>query len=610
SGLAPYTYLWPGAGGSNATTTGLLAGTYIVTVTDANNCTATATATITQPAALQHSLAVKPATCGKPNGSVTIMETGGTGAYSYTWTPGGATGNTQQNLAAGMYLVSITDQPGCTDTVQVTITNIPGVLAVISATGNVRCFGSSDGTATVSASLGAMPYTYTWSPAGGSAATATNLDIGTYLVTVTDANQCSATALATITQPTALAHSTATVPVSCNGMNGIATVVETGGTAPYTYQWSPTGGTGATATGLSPGNYAVTITDSHGCKDSVQVSVIKALPLQAIINHVADISCFGLADGSLAASAMGGVPPYSYTWGPVPSSSGTIQNLAAGPYFLTVTDATGCTSKDAVILPDAHLMVTNLHTTLIQCHGDKNGAILVDSTLGGTTPYLYALGASAFSAQMVFSMLPGGSYVLQTQDAKGCVTTDTVPLLDPLPNAISLPPDTTINIGDSLLLEAAITAPGGVSVYTWTPPATLSCPDCETTYALPFTTTTYTLQITDRSGCIVSASRTVHVNGPSVYIPNVFAPAANSENDHFTVYAGYGVGEVELLQVYDRWGELVYEDQHFAPSAPQSGWNGKVRGKPAPTGVYVYLCRVRLLDGSAVFFKGDVTVVR
>ena len=102
----------------------------------------------------------------------------------------------------------------------------------------------------------------------------------------------------------------------------------------------------------------------------------------------------------------------------------------------------------------------------------------------------------------------------------------------------------------------------------------------------------------------------VKVNGPSVYIPNVFDPSGNGENDHFTVYAGYGVQEVDLLQVYDRWGELVFENQHFAPSGFENGWNGKVHGKPAATGVYVYVCRVLLLDGTMRFLKGDVTVVR
>ena len=207
-------------------------------------------------------------------------------------------------------------------------------------------------------------------------------------------------------------------------------------------------------------------------------------------------------------------------------------------------------------------------------------------------------------------MLSSGTYVLQTQDANGCIATDSIELLDPLANMVTLGPDTTINIGDSLLLGAVILAPGGISASSWTPVATLSCPSCVPTYAQPFTTTTYTLEVTDRSGCVASASRTVKVNGPSVYIPNVFAPGANGENDHFTVFAGYGVEEVELLQVYDRWGELVFEEQHFAPGSFQGGWNGKVRGKPAATGVYVYWIGVRLLDGSTKFFKGDVTVIR
>ncbi len=610
SGQMPYTYAWSGNNGGSATAQNLTAGTYTVTVTDANVCSTTATAVITQPTPFQHTIETKPATCGNANGSATIMETGGTGPYTYAWSPSGGTNPTALNLSAGNYLVTITDQQGCEDLAQVNIVGIPGVQAFISGTVDATCFGSSTGNATVDAIIGVLPYTYAWSPSGGSGATATDLVAGTYSVTVTDANLCTASATTTVMQPPAMQHSTTVLPVNCGGINGSATILETGGTAPYTYIWSPTGGNAATASGLAAGPYVVSVTDSQGCLDTVQILIGMAPPLQASIVVGSPVSCFGLQDGSLNAVATGGVLPYTYVWSPVNGTSAGIAALASGTYSVTVSDVTGCSTVVSVLLSEPSAVLSNWYTSPVRCPGEANGSLTVDTTTGGTGPYLYALNQSGFSDQVVFTPLAAGSYVLQTQDANGCVALDSFNITSPLPNLVQLGADTTINIGDSLLLAGIVTDPSAVATYSWTPPATITCATCPSTFAQPFTTTTYILQITDRAGCLSSDSRVVKVNGPSIYIPNVFAPASTAPNDYFTVYAGFGVQEVELLEVYDRWGELVFADQNFAPGGFGSGWDGKVGGKPAASGVYVYVCRIRLLDGSAVDLKGDVTVVR
>ena len=610
SGLAPYTYSWLPAGSNGATANGLAAGNYTVTVTDANQCTATATAIILQPAALQHTVMVQSAACGGATGSAAINESGGTSPYTYVWSPTGGNASTANGLSPGNYTVSVSDQQGCVDSAQVTIGNIPGVQASIFTTTNAPCFGSDGGSATVNATVGMLPYSYAWSPAGGADATTVNLTAGTYIVTVTDANACTATATATITQPTALAHLTTTTPVSCGGLNGTAAVQETGGTEPYTFAWSPAGGTGATASGLGVGSYVVTVTDSQGCSDTIHLFIDSIAQVRAAITNISPISCFGADDGTLTVLVTGGMLPYTYAWSASGGSGATLMDLAPGAYTVTVTDASGCKSAAFATVPDAVPIVSQAHATPVRCAGEANGAITVDTTTGGVGPYRYALNQGGFGPQMLFTMLPGGNYMVHTQDANGCVITDSLFIAVPAARTVDIGPDTTINIGDSLLLTAVITGSGQVVQYTWMPPATVNCATCPATFAHPVTTTTYLLQITDSSGCLSSASRTVRVKGPSMYIPNAFAPAANGENNHFTLYAGYGVEEIELLQVYDRWGELVFQNRHFAPADPRAGWDGKVRGQIAGTGVYAYLIQVRLLDGSLQFFKGDVTLIR
>jgi len=610
AGAAPYTYAWSPAGGTGSVATGLAAGTYTATVTDANQCTATATATITQPTALIHIItALQNAACNMATGSATVQETGGTAPYAYVWSPAGGTGSTANGLVAGNYVVSVTDQSGCTDTVQITIGDIPGVQATISTTVNADCFGSNTGSATVTATVGALPYTYAWSPTGGNAATAVGLLAGTYIVTVTDANACTATATAMITQPAALQSTTTISPVSCGGMNGAAMVSITGGTSPYTYLWQPTGGNAATASGLEVGNYSVLVSDQRGCTVTIPVSMDSIAGVQASIATVQPISCLGAQDGSLTAAGIGGTLPYQYVWS-LAGNGTTLSGLAPGSYSVTVTDAAGCTSIATATLLDATPVVTLAQGSEVRCYGEKNGFIGVDITTGGTPPYLYALDAGGFGAQTLFSPLAGGDYVLQTQDANGCLTSNSITINEPPLNTIQIGNDTTIHLGDSLLLAAVVADPGRIVQYEWKPPTGVTCATCPVTFAHPVASIIYTLYATDSNGCVISDSRLVMVKKAVVFIPNVFAPDSDQDNDYFTLYSGFGVEEVELLQVYDRWGELVFENQNFAPSNSRSGWNGQVRGQVAAAGVYAYLIRVRLRDGSTELYEGDVTVVR
>ncbi|MQP53658.1 gliding motility-associated C-terminal domain-containing protein, partial [Flavobacterium sp. LMO9] len=185
----------------------------------------------------------------------------------YSWAPSGGTAATASGLSAGTYTVTVTDANSCTATQSFTITEPTALVVTPASQTNVSCNSGSNGSATVTVSGGTAGYTYSWAPPGGTAATASGLSAGTYIVTVTDANSCTATQSFTITEPTALIASIgSTTDVSCVGSSdGSATVSVTGGTAGYTYSWAPSGGSNATATGLMDGIYVVTVTDVNGC---------------------------------------------------------------------------------------------------------------------------------------------------------------------------------------------------------------------------------------------------------------------------------------------------------------------------------------------------------
>ena len=275
-GTFPYSYRWS-TGGTMVTVTGLSSGTYSVVVTDKNGCTNTVTGiTITQPAAIRDSVAsITYPECNGGKGSATIGVKGGTSPYSYTWTGGLSTTATATNISSRTYTVTIKDKNSCTSTLIFTLTQ-PNAIhdTMISALkANVFCRGGSNGSATVGVKYGISPYTYTWSN-GQTTSTATGLSAGVYSVTVSDNNGCSSSvASVTITQP-ALALNDSISSSTCSNNLIKATIGVKGGTSPYTYAWSPGGGTKATMSNLSPGTYTITVTDAHGCNNTFSKNLV------------------------------------------------------------------------------------------------------------------------------------------------------------------------------------------------------------------------------------------------------------------------------------------------------------------------------------------------
>ena len=303
-----FAYDWtPGnpAGDGTATATGLTAGTWTCTVTNSCGLSSATSFTITAPAtALTATQSQTDVSCnGGFNGTASVVASGGTGAYTYLWSPSGGTAATATGRTAGSYTVTITDANGCSIQKNFTI-SAPAALTATQSQTDVSCNGGSNGTASVLASGGTGAYTYLWSPTGDTAATATGLSEGSYTVTITDANSCSIQKDFTINAPAALTATQSQTDVSCNGgSSGTASVVASGGTGAYTYLWSPSGGTAATATGLSEGSYTVTISDANGC--SIQKNFT--------IGNVADCSIATLWDGTLWSNGVPDCNSYAAT---------------------------------------------------------------------------------------------------------------------------------------------------------------------------------------------------------------------------------------------------------------------------------------------------------
>jgi len=502
-GTAPYTYAWSPSGGTAATATGLLAGTYTVTVTDANACTITRTVTITQPTAISGTTVVTNIACnGGSTGAINLTPTGGSAPYTFNW-GGGITMEDRTGLAAGTYTVTITDANGCTGTVTATVTQPTAMSATVSQT-NVSCNSGSNGTAGIVVTGGTAPYTYAWSPSGGTAATATGLLAGTYTVTVTDANACTITRTVTITQPTAISGTTVVTNIACNGgSTGAINLTPTGGSAPYTFNWGG-GITTEDRTGLSAGTYTVTITDANGCTGTVTATVTQPTAMSATVSQT-NVSCNSGSNGTAGIVVTGGTAPYTYAWSPSGGTAATATGLLAGTYTVTVTDANACTITRTVTITQPTAISGTTVVTNIACNGGSTGAINLTPT-GGSAPYTFNWGGGITTEDR--TGLSAGTYTVTITDANGCTGTVTATVTQPTAMSATVS-QTNVSCNSGSNGTAGIVVTGGTAPYTysWSPSGGIAAT------ATGLSAGTYTVTVTDANACTIT--RTVTITQPT-----------------------------------------------------------------------------------------------
>jgi gliding motility-associated-like protein len=509
-GTPGYTYLWMPGGMTTSTVSGLASGNYTVTVTDSKGCSATAFAVITQPTALNINFVnqINVSCFGGNNGSVKGSPSGGTGPYTYSWMPGGMTTQVISGLAAGTYTLTVTDNNGCQVVNSVSITEPASAVSATATIVNVSCSGGNTGSISLVPAGGTPGYTYLWAPGGATTASITGKPAGTYTVTVRDSKACLVTYTFTITQPAPIAVSIAKTNITCNGFNdGTATAIPTGGTAPYTYNWMPSGGTGATASGLAVGTYTVFVTDSKGCTKTAATNISQPPVLNVTATSTAE-SCTYLNNGSASATSSGGTPGYSYSWAPGGQTTNTITGQASGTYTVTSTDTKGCTATTAVIITEpVPLAITFSSLVSVSCFGGSNGSVSATPS-GGTPNYTYSWAPGGATTSTVTG-LAAGTYTLTVTDNRGCQVVSTVTITQPAaPVSIAVSSTPTSCPGGN---NGTVTANGaggtGPYTYVWMPG---SIPGSTVSGLSPGT---YTVTATDSRGC--TSTNTVAVTQPA-----------------------------------------------------------------------------------------------
>jgi predicted RNase H-like HicB family nuclease len=518
-GVAPYSFVWSN-GSTTSGITNASQGFYTLSVTDANGCSASQTAFVNNATLdIYAGLVQNPSCPNFNNGQATIYYiANGVAPYSYLWS-NGATTLTVSNLTQGIYSVTVTDANGCSASAALQLDNqVNTVYADI--INQPTCPNFNNGAVTVSYATGTAPFSYLWSN-GATTQSISNLQQGTYSVTVTDVNGCKGSSSVQIINAVDYAYVYTVQEPSCpNFNNGIATIQPPTGVAPFTYLWS-NGATTDTIKNLTTGLYVLTVTDANGCSAVGSTYLYGTTSFFAYTAINQNVGCNTTGEAEVK-YIFGGTAPYSYLWSNGATTS-VASNLSAGIYTVTITDASGCTSQSSVFLFNSGLVLFATVTQQPTCPNFDNGIAEVKNVFHGTAPYTYLWSNGATTASA--SNLSNGVYTVTVTDKLGCSAESSLYVFGSVPIVLAVPTQMptcpNFNNGEAEVLYVVNAIPP--YQYQWSNGAT-------TANISNLSAGTYTFTFTDANGC--NAIDSVTLSNAGLY-PVIASsdPTCPSNND-------------------------------------------------------------------------------
>jgi gliding motility-associated-like protein len=600
-GTLNYKINWTKNGIPFATTedlSNLSPGTYVVTVSDANNCgPKTATFFITEPPILAVNLVNKTTILcfGDATGTINVNVVGGTAPYTFVWSGPNGFISASQNLTAlfaGSYNLIVTDNLGCVQNLSVPITQTPEII-ITATTTPIVCYGDNNASINLVVSGGVSPYNIAWSNLG-SGTSQSNLSAGDYTITVTDALNCIKTLTVNIPEAPIFTVNPVVKNISCFGLNnGSINLNFVGGIAPIKLTWSDGAVTGTTRNNLGPGSYTVTIVDSKPCTIVRTFIILEPQQLVLSANLTNALDCNNANTGAINLLVSGGSAPFTYAW----SNGATtedLSNIPAGNYLVTVTDFNGCTKQAQYSINRPPPIVIKVVTkTDFDCDTKYVKQTFVAQVSGGVPPYqlVWSSGTVSGANNEIMNTTQNGTVILTATDAIGCKSNYTLNVDTPILGAASFNVSSyaystfgIYSINDPI--QFTNTATGDYVNVVWDFGDGTFSTDLNPVHTF-INPKEYvvTQTVTYPFGCVYVQKITLIVGkGYVLVVPNAFTPNNDSLNDTFRPVIKY-LKNVRL-DVYDTWGSMIYSESGDV----LRGWDGKIKGINAENGNYY--CKV------------------
>ncbi len=618
------------------------AGIYIVTLKD-DNCTVIDTIFIPEPHPFTYTTQTTPAECGPGEtgglgGSVCINIDGGGTGYTYEWS-NGLSGKCISDVPAGIYIVTISDDSGCSSVDSIEVPGADPIEINILDVQGISCNDGqhSDGSVLIQASGGNNSLGYYVFELGnrpdktGNIVSFKDLPGGTMHFSVYyytgNGNSCIKSDSFEIGIPEKLTLDlleTKTIQPSCYGdCDGSIIVKAKGGNSEaYFYKWLETGQTGAVAVNLCADTFHVEITDANLC--TIMDSVVLNQPEELVVSidsvNTKDVNCSGLNSGQISVNYTGGNTdgPYTFNWSPDVSDTKVAANLAQGIYTVTVSDHKGCSDYVSYEVKGQQPIVFKAAQAQdILCFGDPT-CIYIDTVYGGAGPdFTFSINGGAIlpvdSCKQVYAS--DQPYLVSVFDAEGCKSEQEILISQPEEIIVDLGDEIELDLGDPKTIH--LNTNTNISQVIWDIDSINFkfhfLNDLKTDVEIEgYANDTIYATVIDENGCTSTGALYIIVNtSRNVYIPNIFTPDGDGLNDEFRLTIGKGVKRINYLKVYNRWGELMYFEQNLNPSVANTvSWDGRYKGKRVNPGVYVYLVEVVFLDKRKILYRGSVTLIR
>lgn len=548
------------------------------------------------------------------NGSLNACNAGVINSYNVLWNNGSTTNNLS-GLSAGTYTVTVTHSSGCSVIQSATVTEPSAITINIDSTHQAACLLNNGGIF-VSDAGGTGTRSYLWSN-GTTSQDLTGVASGTYNLSVTDVRGCLAIVSGTVPSASGLqATISATNPACFGNNNGSINVGITGGIINPTFQWS-NGATTQNLSGISSGTYSLTITETNGCISTSQTQIVAPADLVLSLDQFRNISCAGASNGQISSQTAGGTMPYDYLWNVSGVTTANINNLSAGAYTLSVSDANGCTDTIQVTITEPDTLILSLNTTIDQLDCDLSPIGATNAiTIGGTMPLTVSW--SDGSNETLRDDLAAGNYSLTITDINGCMAMANTTIFAPVvPNLNAIFDTTNTNNHTALngtpIRIRATNIPQTDISYLWAAigsnAAGINFDNNANNDVIitPNTSGLYTLVVTATSidGCILTDSLSLEVYDNFLGVPSAFTPNNDGENDLFRPIS-LNTEYIKTFQIFNRWGQLLYDDATLT----NGGWDGTINGTAQARDVYIYVLTYQLPQAEEQQMRGTFMLVR